>query len=211
MARLNNPYTQPPGGYRYHVKETGKWFRGATMDALREDLGKHCRMYALPLPSHEEIETQMCFELGAESHNWCSDELGLPAQADAGAPDCGQLTFASVKQGTMTLLHVLASGRRAEGAEAERRARVCSTCHQNRDVSGCRGCTMPGITAIVDQIRSGRSTSLDDALRVCCMCGCTLSAKVWVPLDILLAHSPSGQMERIKSKAPWCWMLEEAK
>lgn len=179
------------------------------MDALCEDLGKHCRVHSLPMPSREQIEEQICFELGGEASSWCLDEMGLPSQADAGAPDCGGLTLGSVKQATMTLLHVKITGRRVEGAEAERRARLCSTCNQNRIITGCRGCAMPAINAVVEQIREGRRTSLDDSLHFCCVCGgCSLQGKVWVPLDILLAHTPASQMIRFEEKAPHCWMLD---
>lgn len=208
-SRLNNPHTQPPGGYRYLIKETGKSFRAATMDALREQLGTHCRIHALPLPSREEIEAQICFELGSDASQWCQDQFGLPAQADAGAPDCAGLSVVNVKQGTLTLLHTALSGRRVESLEAEHRAQVCSTCTQNRDVPGCRGCAAESLKNLVEQIRGNRVTSLDGALKVCCVCGCFLTAKVWIPLDILLAHTPAPQLERFRTKASWCWMLEE--
>lgn len=213
-SRLNNPHTQPPGGYRYRVSFTNKTFRAATMDALREQLGAHCRIHALPLPSSEEIEAQICFELGSDASQWCQDQFGMPAQADVGSPDCAGLSVASVKQGTMTLLHAVVSGRRVESTEAERRARICTSgnngtmCPQNRDVPGCKGCAAEGLKNLVEQIRGSRTTTLDAALKVCCTCGCFLTAKVWIPLDILLAHTPAAQLERFKAKAPWCWMLE---
>jgi hypothetical protein len=69
---------------------------------------------------------------------------------------------------------------------------------------------MPAITALVNRVRGDRRTTLDDKLHSCCLCGCQLSAKIWVPLDILLAHSPAAQIERFETKTPWCWMLEKA-
>lgn len=203
--RLNNQIMTPPGGWSYRVAETKKWFRGYTsIDALRTDLAKHCEVHHLPVPSTELIQEQVCQELGSGASDWCEDGKGFPVMNLVGG--CASLSFQSIKQGTATLAHAVLSGRRVESAEAERRARICVECDQNREVTSCKGCTAAALNALVDTVRGGRQTSLDGQLFSCCICSCLLRAKIWLPLDILHAHMPEGQNEQLPTH---CWKKKD--
>lgn len=209
--RLSNINIRPAGGYRYRVAETGEVFKGVTMDDLRVQLGKHCALHHLPMPTQLMIEEQMCFELGKEAQHWCIDEAtGMAGPVPITAPDCAGLSLRSVKQATFTLTHAVFSGRRAEQVEAEHRASVCVECNQNREVPGCRGCAFDALKTMIDSVRNGKTTPYDARLNTCCVCGCLNRVKIWLPLDIVLKHTPVDQMEQLKQKAPKCWMLEPA-
>lgn len=207
--RLANSNIRPPGKYRYRVAETGKVFTGTTMDELRVLLGKHCAIHSIPIPTQEQIEEQICFELGKEAKNWCVDpQTGMAGNQAPDSPDCAGLSLRSVKQATFTLVHAAISGRRVEQDEADRRAGVCVMCNQNREVPGCRGCASDALKTVVESIRGKRTTQFDSRLNTCCVCGCLNKAKIWLPLDIILKHTPIDQSEQLRLKAPNCWMLE---
>lgn len=179
------------------------------MDQLKVQLGKHCAVHHLPMPTRQMIEEQICFELGKEAKNWCIDpQTGVASHIAPDSPDCVGLSLTSVKQATFTLVHAAVSGRRVEQDEAERRASICNQCTQNREVSGCRGCAAGALTSLIDSVRKGKTTSLDSKLHTCCVCGCLNRVKIWLPLDIILSHTPLDQKELLKTKAPNCWMLE---
>jgi hypothetical protein len=179
------------------------------MDDLRVQLGKHCVVHHLPMPTTEQIEEQICFELGREAEHWCIEPAtGMAGHQAPDSPDCAGLSLRSVKQATFTLIHAAASGRRATQEEADGRAAICVKCNQNREVPGCRGCASSALASLVDSVRGDRTTNMDAQLNTCCICGCLNRAKIWLPLDIILKHTPIHQTEEFKAKAPQCWMLE---
>lgn len=203
--RLNNTHTTPPGGWSYRITETGHTERKhPSPESLRKALAKHCALHNLPLPPDEQIQDYICKQLGEDAVHWCVDvESGEPQAAyrQGGAP-C-RMHFSQVIGGTRTLISWLIRGRkRVEGAEAERRARICVTCPNNQIVHGCTGCSMPALKEVINSVVSGGSTTVDAALEGCCICGCALKALVWMPLDILHERMPASENERLPDH---CW------
>lgn len=64
-------------------------------------------------------------------------------------------------------------------SEANRRASLCASCHNNQFGKGCRGCGVQGLRRL---IKGHRSTPYDGALKTCALCGCDNQASVWIPL-----------------------------
>lgn len=206
--RLANTSVRPPGKWRYRVSETGQTFIGTNLDELRKKLGKHCAIHHLPMPSNEQIEEQICFELGNDAKDWCMDPAtGMSGNIPPTSPDCAGLSVGSVKQATFTLVHSAIRGTSVTQQEAERRAEICSVCNQNREVHGCKGCASDALKSLVGTIAGRRRTSLDDRLATCCICGCLNRAKLWIDIDIIKKHTPDEQWERFRTKAPNCWLL----
>lgn len=202
--KLNNHSVSPPGGWSYRVAETGQRFRNhPTPESLRRALASHCKLHNLPLPTDAQIEDQLCKALGPAAADWCVDsESGEAQRAYPGMAAC-TLTFTQVLSATRTLFSWLVKGRkRVEGAEAERRARICSTCTENQIVHGCTSCSMPALKEAVNQVVAGGTTTVDGALNGCCICGCSLKALVWLPLDLLQARMPAAENARLPAH---CW------
>lgn len=196
----------PPGGWCYRVTETGKRFSGhPSPESLRTALAQHCSLHNLPVPTDDMIQDSMCRELGPESVNWCVDSDSGQAQLaylSAGAAPC-RLSFMSVLNATRTIGSWLLKGRnRVEGAEAERRARICSSCPENRSIDGCSSCSMPALKSALELIIGGAATTVDGMLQGCCICGCSLRGLVWMPLETLHERMPASENDRLPSH---CW------
>lgn len=208
--QLNTTGTCPPGGYRFFVSATGTWVpdptvrRGSGHLAMGDLLGElraHYKANRADAPPDLQalVEDQMCRNLPG---GWCS-EHGIPvhgAQGEGWAMD-----FTRVKQGTETLLRwVISGGGYCDQPEAERRAAICAKCPQNTAIIGCSSCSMPSLNAVIESVRLGRHTSQDAVLQGCTVCGCSLRAKVWLPMGVLRSSTPGEQLSRFPSH---CWML----
>lgn len=83
--------------------------------------------------------------------------------------------------------------------EAERRAKICSTCEKNKPMGGfCGGCAQ--IVSWIAKIATGKKTSVDHLLSTCQTCGCACATAVHFPLE-------AQHDDRFKPSdfAPGCW------
>jgi hypothetical protein len=210
--KLNNLSVSPPGGWFYRVPETGKTFKGyPSPEGLRKALAAHCAVHNLPVPGDAQIQDFICKNLGEEAIHWCVDRESGEAQAAylAGGVAC-RLTFSQVMAGTRTLLSWLISSvlklkwQRVEGAEAERRARICAPCPECQEVQGCSSCSMPALRQLIQSAVQGGTTTQDTYLtkRGCCKCGCASLPLIWMPLETLQKH----MSEAVNTQLPThCW------
>lgn len=200
--RLANASETPHNGWRYYVKETGTWLPGAGQGAvhylaLAPQIAAHCRIHHLPIPERAEVEAQMCSNLPS---GVCVDEQDQPVYRIG---DPIRLTISNVYQGTRTILSWLIGGmQRVDHAEAERRAGICSACVENQPVEGCTGCSGGALRDLAAQFVAGGSTSYEDRLQGCRICGCGLKAIIWMPLEPLHQHTPADQNEALPAH---CW------
>jgi hypothetical protein len=51
------------------------------------------------------------------------------------------------------------------------------------------------------------ATPLDDALKMCRVCGCCMSLKIWTPIEHIRAHTPPGKVKQFP--AGFCWQRQE--
>ena len=119
--------------------------------------------------------------------------------------------------GSKVLLDWIGEGVPASQEHANSRACVCL--HGNEGVE-CpyhkaarwweRFFKDPIATAIRKQIelksRMKLETPYDKDLKMCSVCGCCISTKVWVPTEHIKAHTPTAVMKKFP---PWCWQLKE--
>jgi len=90
--------------------------------------------------------------------------------------------------------------------EAERRARICISCHNHvknanytaPSQGGCRGCSkatqvldaalwnlgLKAVDMISPLLLAGKSTSMDGQLGQCGLCGCLLKLKIWIKNNV---------------------------
>lgn len=66
--------------------------------------------------------------------------------------------------------------------EAERRAKICAACPYQINTSGCWGCK--GIAGMLPQIAGAKTTSYDNQLKACGVCGCYNAVAVHLPIDV---------------------------
>lgn len=197
MRGLLHPMEGPPGGWKFFQKETGVTIAGPTYADLESRLIEHrqANNIAVGLNIRQEIEQQICAKL---DENHCRDsERPMHAQGS-------KLSISQVFTGTVTLAHWLAGGGVRVGvSEANRRAEICSTCQFNQPFDGCQGCHSNKLHELVNSIVNGEKTAYDDKLQACSLCGCSLKAKVAMPLNVLQQHLPGD----IKSALPLhCWL-----
>ena len=81
-------------------------------------------------------------------------------------------------------------------AEAERRASICAQCPRNIEVPACLGCN--GVAAALEAITS-RSTSQDDRLKGCELCGC---------VNKIAVHFPLETVDKSVLFPQWCWKAD---
>ena len=206
-SRLNSYSIKPPGGYQYRVPETGAVIKSGSMPELMRAIAKHCVAMDIGVPSNETVEDQMCVRMGKSMEQYCVDvKSGQQSLYPPGRPDCGSLTVASVIDATKILFRTKLSGP-VSGAMAEKRAAICSKCEWNQDVAGCKGCSSPALRAVAESIVGGSTTTHHDDLNTCCLCGCWLRAKVWIPKEILKDYPKP--IEEVKKWAPHCWLLQD--
>lgn len=77
--------------------------------------------------------------------------------------------------------------------EAERRASICAQCPRNVDIPACMGCS--GVAAALEALTS-RSTTQDDKLKGCEVCGC---------VSKLAVHFPLETVDTSLTYPTWCW------
>lgn len=197
MRRLLHPNQVPPGGWRFLERTTNVLIKAPTYENLKALIVEHrqANNLAAGLNLEQEIEEQICANL---DHNDCTDSA-RPLHAQG-----GQLTLGQVFTGTVTLAHwLLTGGKKVDLTEANRRAEICSTCQFNVSFDGCQGCHGETLRAAVDSIVQGQKTEYDEKLNACSLCGCSLKAKVFLPLNILRQHIPAD----IQAAFPnWCWL-----
>jgi hypothetical protein len=128
-----------------------------------------------------------------------------------------EISFAQVKQGASTLYnwYFKQGGKRASQQLANSRALTCSQCNFNKPVSGCAGCAKGRLMEIVNKIAQGGSTPSDSKLGGCTVCGCSLQAKVWIPIESIQPYITAPQWENFTKATNnngnplKCWVLEE--
>lgn len=213
MAITFKNFTEtPPGLYWYRVPDTGQRIPPTdgfyAFNDLEEAVAKHYRANAKVVPSdlRQQLIDQMCQHL---PDGWCRDgnrilSLGVSLQNE----------FNRILQGTTTLVSWWLTGRqKVEPAEAERRASICSKCVFNQPIVGCSACNSNALQGLVNQVVGSHPTTVDATLNACQICGCSLRAKVWLPLDLLVKHMPEAQRAQFPpahNSFPGCWLRAES-
>ncbi len=196
MALIRSFRDVPPGGWRYVQPETGVRFAADTFEALVEQIRPHREYKGIPADELGlEVQRQLCTGLTVAE---CKPEPGedyrpvrdLTARLSTGLA-------LSLTRTVAAALGEVAAGRfpLVSREEARRRGAVCRGCPFNKPASLC-ACSAV-YRAIEAAIPADRR---EDGVSVCMACGCSLHAKVNLPLDVVR----SGNAPDVVFPS-WCW------
>lgn len=191
--KVSDITVMPPGGWRYIQPETKFEFSASTLRAVVRFVAEHRRSNRLPAgdPS-ADIQNFVCAQLPAGSGN-CMHELDGEDYALK-----THFTMEDVKRFIQAAISALGSRGLVEQPEAERRAAVCAACPLNTTVGGCWRCK--GLADWLFRLIGARNTAHAGRLNQCGVCGCSIKAKIWLPLDVA-----QGVSEGYKFPS-WCWL-----
>lgn len=198
MLRVLKPDETPPDGWRFVHPETG--YTSRTMDpwAWMDDIRKHRDANNLPPISFEEASNQMCLSMPA---GVCEQD---GTESNGHKPVSTRLTWADIATGIKAYIGLkLAGSQPVERAEADRRAKVCSSCYLRVDVQGCGSCVRMADALLGDEW-AARKTSYDNFIlkKACGVCKCTLQNVIHWPMDLLdKADTPDKQ----ECWPAFCW------
>lgn len=195
---LKSRSTIPYGGmWVWKDPLTGVTLRGVTWKMLYDRIVDQRKANGIPigLSLEEELERDLCRDYPAECE-W----------SDPTIPRNRRLTMHDVVQGTRFIAAFkLAGSPVVSQDEANRRASICSTCPFN--VTFTKPCAgmCPEIAGLVQAVTGiHRTTSYDDELKSCAICGCYTKVSVWVPLDIQRGVLSDDQKKTF-DQIPFCW------
>lgn len=193
--KLNDLSTTPPGMWRFKHIDTGFVSRGTTFNDLVGKVAQYRQNRKEPIVSEgyvrlaDEVEDEICQALSPE------DQI---AHCNTKWRQTSGIHWREVARFLHTLAAWLKTGfQMVPQEEAERRAAICAKCPLNVGMSGCAICRV-SLQAGRDALMQ-RSTTSDDKLHACGVCGCDNKTQVHVPLDILR----SGKSKL--SYPSWCW------
>lgn len=194
--KLQTYNTVPNKGFRYFVPETGILIEAPDWETLLSRVRKNLTAngHAVPVDLPAKVEDWLCNQLPA----------GFCYQVSVNDPkNLGGLSFEQVKQGTATLVDWFLGGRqKVDKAEAEARTKICASCQYNKEPQGCSGCAKNAIHDLVAKVVGGEKVAGGHLLKGCAVCGCSLEAKVWIPLETIQKHTTP---ERNALLPEWCW------
>lgn len=188
----------PPGGFRYTQRETATQITAPDWGELVAKVKGHRRANGLPVTPNieEEIENQLCEILPP---GICMRD----GEGMARGHFPGGLSFEQVKRGTATLVEwFLGGSQKVSRDEATGRARVCAACHYNQHPSGCSACSQGSLRELVQRIVGGETILGEHLLEACLICGCSLKAKIWLPLEVIQKHTSTEMNGQFPE---WCW------
>lgn len=196
--------TVPPGGVSYWQKETRTRLTAPSIWYCAELVIKHRVANELPTSSDREavmaeIEAQLCQTLPP---GICRDPQGVLKMSGKDS------TLETITRGAATLTDwfVFGGRKKVPMEQATERARTCGNCFANKAPQGCTPCNHSFIQGLAAAIVGNDSTPHDHALKACAFCGCLLKQKIWLPLDVLLKHTPAEELAEMPAE---CWMKAE--
>lgn len=196
MALIRSFRDVPPGGWHYIQPETAVEFASDNYDDLIAQIIPHRKYKGLPVESVElDVQRQLCLGLSDAHCKAEPDEVYRPV-TDLTARLTTGMALALGKTVVAALAEV-AAGKvpLASKEEAQRRASICRGCPFNKPASLCScSAVYKAIEAAIPKDR------MQPGISVCMACGCSLQAKVNLPLSVIQAgNSPEVVFP------PYCW------
>jgi hypothetical protein len=115
-----------------------------------------------------------------------------------------------VKRFAKSMLGFLRSGcATVDQNEGNRRAAICSTCHNNVPAEEARSCGSCGIAdPVIASVRAliGKHTIYDNRLKACAICGCDNRIQVWMTNEALQISK-----DIMNAYPEFCWKKELAR
>lgn len=201
MQKLLNTSEVPPDGYRFFQSETRMTIRAPDYDNLFALVRKHRKANNIPFgPFWEaEVEDQLCQQLPS---GFCKEEQSAASRRNV----FSRVQWQEVLHGTQTIASWASHGfKHVDQALADSRSSVCARCYYNVQVGGlCGGCTH--LANLAAKFTGGRRTASEPFLKACAVCKCSLSVKVWVPIEDISAGTTDAQLSQFPD---FCWIPRE--
>lgn len=185
----------PPRGWVIYDPKTQGWSKGITFHQLvaRVAQGRANNNVVTEGNLGHEVEEILCAALSpADQVAYCVSGIRPPAP----------IHWSQVEKFLHTAKEFIGAGCKfVEPAEAERRATICSTCPYNVGLVGCGICqtTLAGLRDSILKV----TTSQDDKLKACGICGCDNKTQVHVPLENMKATTEDLEFPT------WCWKAKQ--
>lgn len=191
-------YTEcPPDGYRYVDPDTGHVTRKEDQQSwvLAAIAHRKANNLEVPLNFSALMEDQLCEVLPS---GWCEFDDNSRPRIDMrfGLRDVWNWAEAHIK---------LLGDNFVPQEEAERRAKICSSCYMNMEGAGCAGCQR--VAELFTTELAKRKTQSDQYLKSCAVCKCYNRASVHFPLTILESHDTSEHQSMFPN---FCWRRKDS-
>lgn len=196
MALLKGFRDAPAGGWRYVQPETGVRFESDTFDDLISKILPHRKYKGIPFDNLRlDVQRQIC---ASQTNGECEAEPGedyRPINDLTASMTTGKAL--SFGRSIVSALAEVAAGRAplCPVEESQARATVCRGCPFNKDAALC-SCTAV-YKAVEASIPKDRR---QPGISVCMACGCSLQAKVNLPLKVV---NDGNHPEMVFPD--WCW------
>lgn len=197
MLRLLDRSKGVPNHFRYVHSENGYESTGVNWWDMWNDVTKHRAANGYPAVTEAEVEHQICLQAGPA---YCQEEE--PTDTNRRFVNT-RLKWGDIVQGTKAYVAFIASGfKTVSQQEADRRARICSSCYLRVQPQGCGACLKIS-TLIVGDV-AGKKTAYDDKLsnRACAICSCPNKAIVHFPIALLEQADKAGHQDAYPF---FCW------
>ena len=191
----------PPDGWRYTQKETGRKFSTYDWPTFENDIRSHRLANGIKLSPDwkEELQDELCKDnIEKWGPNWCRRYSTKKVKRK------GFSFGAAISFLNFLWNWIKAGGGYVEQEEAERRARICSTCEFNVELSSNCGACVSSLMSVVSKLRGGRKTSFDNKLHNCQVCSCVNKVSVHLPVEPQFAALSESVKETFKS-IDYCW------
>lgn len=190
--------TQPPGGWRFTVPETGFSVTAATAQSLRGKIAAHLRANGHPVPTEDALNAAICAQMQL-GDPYCREGQPEPHE---GLSRADPITMAN--RFMRTLMRFLKKPSFVSREEAQRRMDVCMGCPLSTNVGACWGCN--GLFNTVSKLLPADRPRSNEGHEWCGACWCRIDGKVWFPNGTLDA-AEQGDLP-----AYWdgCWRLNSS-
>lgn len=213
MRRVINENESPPGYWWFMVdgKKRGPFpARVQLINDIRDYYRANGKL--VPADLESQIDEATCARIDPSLCEDRETHARLLSKVSSNASTV-VLQFNAAVQGTMTIGEWFIKGRLMNKAKlveldkAVERGSVCASCPHNVPVGRCAACVAGRMGNAIKRIVGNASTPIDGQLNACNLCGCSLKAKVWFPLDLLRKHM---QPEHLAQFPDFCWLTKES-
>lgn len=198
MQILQNRDLSPPDFFRYTHAETGHNTTAMDWYTWQTQIKDHRRDNSLPEISPAQAEDQLCQTLPPE---WCQHAENNRQWVNT------RLSWRDIVEGAKAYAKFALSGfQSVSQEEANRRAKICSSCYLSVPLQGCGACT--AMATVITGSVAQKKTPYDDRLsrKACAACKCPTRSIVHFPLS-LLEQADTPQIQA--AFAPFCWRLKD--
>jgi hypothetical protein len=220
MAALKNEQLSIPNGFSYYIPDS-KWQPApfSSIDSITTQLQQHLQGRPDIVAKHGwsldpsvlrqmvvQYQVALCVRNGWSEYILGGADVQVPFPPTPPRSLIGKAR--GVAAGVETIFNWIKDGAESVAPElAEQRARICSTCPENKPGGWETFFTVPASNAIRAALdkRKGFNlhTSLDDKLFTCGVCLCPLPLKIHLKLDRILSGMPQDQQDAL---TPQCWI-----